>query len=510
MAATGSTGDAPKETPHNYSKYINVFVDIKSPQRVKKSPRGSVRTGRFTVLFRRGLRWGKEASVCPKQEKRTRRQLTYDDRVNIEAGLNRNDTLATISRTIGRAQKVVTAEIRRNWTDDPRGMLTVKTRNICVHQRTCKRLDLCKSGCMQACARCRKWLCNSLCPDFEAKMCPRHEEPPYTCNSCGKRYGAGCGHPYRFYEAKYADDLAGKRRRDARTGIDCEQEVFERAIEVISKGLDSGQSPAHIIKNSDEVPFSTSTFYRLVDTGRSGKIIKIRLRRAVRFKPRKKNVGRRDGCIPRELLKGRTYDDYKNLKDELKASTVEMDTVVGRLGVDKQAILTLYFRRFHFQLFLLLEENTSSEVVRMLDLLDDLSNGLFSKLFPVLLCDRGSEFADVLRMENRRNGTPRTSVFFCDPLQSQQKGGAEKNHCELRKILPKGKTNFDALTGRDMAICMSHVNSYCRKSLDWFSPIELAMVILPVSLTDALGIERVDPREVNLTPYLVPHAIVKK
>lgn len=68
----------------------------------------------------------------------------------------------------------------------------------------------------------------------------------------------------------------------------------------------------------------------------------------------------------------------------------------------------------------------------------------------------------------------------------------------------------DAIDGRDMAICMSHVNSYRRKSLDWFSPIELAMVVLPVGLTEALGIERVDPEDVNLTPYLVPHAMVKK
>ena len=448
--------------------------------------------------------------MCPMQENQTRRQLTYDDRENIEAGLNRNDTLATISKTIGRAQKVVTAEIKRNWTDDPKGMLTVKTRNICVHQRTCKVTGLCKNGCLQRCGRCKHWLCNSLCPDFEAKMCPRHQEPPYSCNSCQKRWGSGCEYPYRFYEAKNAHDQAGRRRSESRAGIDCDQETFERAIEAISDGLENGQSPAHVIENSDEVPFSTSTFYRLVDTGKAGKIIKIRLRRAVRFKPRKKNASRKDGCIPRELLKGRTYDDFKALDENLKAAVVEVDTVVGRLGVDKKAILTLYFRRFHFQLFLLLDEHTSDEVVRMLDLLDDLSCGLFPKLFPILLCDRGTEFANVLRMENRKNGTPRTRVFFCDPLQSQQKGGAEKNHVELRKVLPKGKTDFDALTGRDMALCMSHVNSYCRKSLDWFSPIELAMVILPASLTDALGIERVDPKDVNLTPYLVPHAMVKK
>lgn len=442
--------------------------------------------------------------------KQRRRPLTYEDREGIASGLNRNDTLATIAKTIGRTQKVVTEEIKRNWTDDPRGMLTVKTRNICVHQHTCKRTGLCNNGCLQRCGKCKNWLCNSLCPEFEAQMCPRHQKPPYTCNSCQKRWGAGCGYPYRFYEAKNAHDQACKRRSESRAGIDCEPEAFERAIAAIGEGLKKGQSPAHVIATSDDVPFSTSTFYRLVGKGNAKKLTKLHLPRAVRYKPRKKQDPRSSGRIPRELLKGRTYDDFKALDENLKAAAVEVDTVVGRLGVDRQSILTLYFRRFRFQLFLLLPEHTSDEVVNLIDVVDDLCGDLFPKLCPVLLCDRGTEFVNVLRMENRRNGTPRTRVFFCDPLQSQQKGGAEKNHCELRKILPKGKTDFDALTGRDMAICMSHVNSYCRDSLDWWSPMSLAMLVLPPSLTEGLGIERFEPAEVNLTPYLVPHAMIKK
>lgn len=60
---------------------------------------------------------------------RERRALTYDDRLEIERGLNRGDRIAWIARTIGRAPKVVADEVRRNWTDDPQGMLVVKTRN---------------------------------------------------------------------------------------------------------------------------------------------------------------------------------------------------------------------------------------------------------------------------------------------------------------------------------------------------------------------------------------------
>ena len=58
-------------------------------------------------------------------EKGARRALTYDDRLAIERGLNRGDRVSWIARSIGRARKVVAEEVKRNWTDDPRGMLVL-------------------------------------------------------------------------------------------------------------------------------------------------------------------------------------------------------------------------------------------------------------------------------------------------------------------------------------------------------------------------------------------------
>ena len=61
-----------------------------------------------------------------REEKKARRPLTYDDRLAIERGLNRGDTISWIARTIGRAPKVVREEVRRNWTADPSGHLVVQ------------------------------------------------------------------------------------------------------------------------------------------------------------------------------------------------------------------------------------------------------------------------------------------------------------------------------------------------------------------------------------------------
>lgn len=228
----------------------------------------------------------------------------------------------------------------------------------------------------------------------------------------------------------------------------------------------------------------------------------------MRYKPRSKSKAGKASNIPREVLEGRRWADFRALEQADRDNAVEVDTVVGRLGRDSQCILTLFVRRIGFQFYVLLPDKTARSVVEALDTLQALCGPRFSQVFGLLLCDRGSEFSDAERMEHGRNGVKRLSLYYCDPLQSQQKGRCERCHEELRRILPKGRTDFDALTGRDMAACMSHVNSYLRGKMDWMAPVDLAARVLPDGLLDAYGVERIDPREVNLTPGLVPHAAV--
>ena len=190
-------------------------------------------------------------------------------------------------------------------------------------------------------------------------------------------------------------------------------------------------------------------------------------------------------------------------------NAVEMDTVVVRSGKDGQCILTLFLRRIGFQFYILLPRKAARCVVEAIDTLQTVCGPGFPQMFGLVITDRGPEFGDVERIEHGKNGVKRLSLYFCDPMQSQQKGRTERCHEELRRILPKGKTDFDALTCRDMAACMSHVNSYLRGNMEWMAPVEMAGLVLPPGVLDAYGVEAIDPREVNLTPQLVPHSIAR-
>ena len=151
-----------------------------------------------------------------------------------------------------------------------------------------------------------------------------------------------------------------------------------------------------------------------------------------------------------------------------------MDTVIGR-AADERCLLTLLLRPCRLQLVMLLERKSADETARALDSLERaLGASVFSRLFDPLLTDNGPEFADAEGMERSLSEGARTRVFYCDVRASQQKGRCERNHVELRKLLPKGRgIAFDGLERADCATVMSHLNSEPRPSLLGMSPLAM-------------------------------------
>lgn len=150
-----------------------------------------------------------------------------------------------------------------------------------------------------------------------------------------------------------------------------------------------------------------------------------------------------------------------------------MDTVLGKAR-DEQCLLTLFLRPCKVQPVLLLPKKASGAVASALDSLERaMGKHPFKRLFGIILTDNGVEFADTAAIEaSAFGGDARCKVYYCDVRASQQKGACERNHVELRKMLPKRRgISFDDLTERDCAFVMSHVNSQPRPSLMGMSPL---------------------------------------
>lgn len=166
-----------------------------------------------------------------------------------------------------------------------------------------------------------------------------------------------------------------------------------------------------------------------------------------------------------------------------------MDTVISAKGSDK-CILTFYIPELELFLAYLLNRCTFGAVHTVFNRMEQaLGTYQFLSLFEVILTDRGSEFGDPLSLETGIYGIERTSIYYCDPMRSSQKGGIENVHTMLRMILPKG-TIFSTLTQRDIKKAVDHINSTPRANLNGQTPYKLALDKFGIDVLSALQLPR--------------------
>ena len=424
------------------------------------------------------------------------KHFTLEDRKEIENGVIEGRTIKYIAEKLDVDPTSVSRELRRNRHSDGKPTSSLISKTDCIHRKTCKVKHLCNNKCKRKCSSCFKG-CNKLgCDNYEPEQCKRITRAPYVCNGCSERHK--CPLDRWIYSAKAAQALADGRLVDARVGIDLTGKEMQLLADTVKDGLDLGQSVHHIFASNHNLPCSERSFYRYVEN-EDIDVRKMDLPKKVRYKKRNKKKSSRH---EREFYEGHTYADYLMLEENKRAQTVEIDCVEGTKQ-DVQAILTLHFVSLHFQIYILLERHDSKHVLEALDWLESLcGKSAFKKIFGVLLADRGSEFDDIAGIE--KNG--RCNIYYTDPQRPDQKGACEKNHVELRKIIPKG-TSIDELKldAWLLAGVCSHANSSLRLAIGNASPMALALTALPKELLDGLGLELIAPDKVETKPDLIEH-----
>ena len=259
-------------------------------------------------------------------------------------------------------------------------------------------------------------------------------------------------------------------------------------------------------RNGGPVDLSPSTIYRWVSAGYDG-MTSMELRRKVGYRPRKRAAGR---AAPRHSAR-RSHAAFLALGEDACAAAWEMDTVEGARE-DSACLLTLLHRPSRLQLALPLEEKTAGCVAGALEGVRAIlgADGT-RRVFRAVLTDNGAEFSDEAAIAALLGeGRGETRLFYCDPRRSDQKGACERNHVEIRKLLPKGAgIRFDRLAPADLALAMSHVNSEPRGALGFATPARAFRAMLgedAAALLDAYGVGDVPVGELDLTPGLIERA----
>ena len=406
----------------------------------------------------------------PRPSGRSYGRLTRHERNAIERMLDRNRSAREIAAELGRSPSTVTREVAAHrYVTAPRSRY------------------------------------GEPAPEDLSGACPRLAAWPRCCNGCSHRKGYGCSRrPRVFYSARRAQEAADAELSSSRSGIDETEEGAAAKLAAIRGGLARGLSPQQIAATTPGL--SASTVYRWVDAGYDG-MTNMELRRKVGYRPRSHRAPKR----ATHHSARRSHAAFLALGEDACAAAWEMDTVEGARE-DSACLLTLLHRPSRLQLALPLEEKTAGCVADALEGVRAIlgADGT-RRVFRAVLTDNGAEFSDEAAIAALLGEGPgETRLFYCDPRRSDQKGACERNHVEIRKLLPKGAgIRFDRLAPADLALAMSHVNSEPRGALGFATPARAFRAMLgedAAALLDAYGVEDVPLGDLDLTPGLIERA----
>ena len=427
-------------------------------------------------------------------EKRKGKHLTLADRMTIEHGLSLNWTLTDIAKKLEKDPTTISKEIKKNRKAQPsRGKIP------CKHKGKCSVQNLCRPICRHFCSRCSQINCIRHCSDYSPAHCEKIIRYPFVCNGCVNN--SNCSFERFRYSAKVAEANYRENLTSSRQGVDMTSFELKHLDDLISPLIKKGQSIFHIYTNNgDKIGCSQRTLYNHFDRNLFS-ATNLDLPRKVRIKKRKKC--RSSTPSTQKYSFGRTYEDFLDyLKQSPDTPVVEMDTFKGRRQKGK-VLLTLFFRNSSLMLAFLLDSCTQECVRRTWNLLYlQLGHEAFTTLFPVILTDNGSEFKAPLDIEMSSKGVQRTKVFYCHPMNSNQRARSEKNHEYFRYIFPKG-TSLDAFSQEDITHAVNHINSTARASLDGATPFQLALEKLDHSLFAKLNLKQIPANNVVLKPRLI-------
>lgn len=318
-----------------------------------------------------------------------------------------------------------------------------------------------------------------------------------VCNTCKKK--GLCGKLKRYYNYKEAEIRTMNRRVSSRSKPKLNGEAIKLIDEIVSEGVRLGQSLHHIYQSDPHLQSlcSERTIRRYVYRGILG-VKRHQLRRYVRFKHSQHQV---DQVLPVKdvrVLLNRTFKDFnRHVASNKRQNIVEFDSVVGKRE-DRQAILTLTFKKYNFQFGLLIKKGNSDFCVNTIkNMFKTMGDSLVKSAFPICLCDNGTEFARFHEIELNSLGEQLLRTFFTTPYRSTDKASCERNHGLVRYVFPKG-ISLNSLTQEMVDDAFSNINSYIRESKGNQTPYDLVRAKFGQSFLDKINIKRIPNKKVKL------------
>ena len=155
----------------------------------------------------------------------------------------------------------------------------------------------------------------------------------------------------------------------------------------------------------------------------------------------------------------------KSVYSRKEAGHWEADTVVSGQGKSRACFATLAERKTRFYIAVKMPDRRAET---MENAIVSVLSAFPPQLVKTITCDRGAEFANWRRIEERLH----CKVYFADPYCAWQKGTNENLNGLLREFYPKGR-NLSRVAPATLKRNLALINARPRKVLNFHSPQEL-------------------------------------
>ena len=264
-----------------------------------------------------------------------------------------------------------------------------------------------------------------------------------------KRYGYDVGQ--RIHKENMS-------RRGRKRKLSADDPFLSDAADMI---LNKKYSPEAVLYSLPYRKLCVKSLYNYVHAGLIAGVTVLSLPYA---KPKKKREFERGKSIeerPKEILKREEYGHW------------EMDTVYSSRD-DLTCLLVLSERKSRDELIFKIKDRTAKSVIRALDQYErKIGSPAFREKFKTITCDNGMEFADWQSIERScRTKNKRTTVYFCHPYCSGERGTNENSNRFIRRWIPKGD-DIGLYSKAEIQAIQDWMNHYPRRQFNGLSAADL-------------------------------------
>lgn len=213
-------------------------------------------------------------------------------------------------------------------------------------------------------------------------------------------------------------------------------------------------------KNLPFTNISKTTLYRYIDIG---------LFNHIKIEKRKSNYKK---VVFKRAPKGISIEKRPlEVKNRNTFGHWEMDCVCGKT---KASLLVLSERLTRQEIIFKMDNQKANSVVCCLNQLEKkYGSNKFKKLFKSITVDNGSEFSDFKSMQKScLTNSQRTTIYYCHPYCSSERGTNERLNREIRRLIPKG-SDLSKYSTKQIKDVEKWVNNYPREILGYATSNEL-------------------------------------